>query len=316
MKLSKLFFFFFLFSVSLTLVSSLSVNIPVPINYTEVNTNHSLTSDYATTSGSAAFWDELNTPADIAHNLLSNLAWSVSGHTIDEDIDMNDHTLSDISFLVLSGGGYLGDFDGALDIASNLTPYSTLTYSLGSGALRWLNLYVSNINAEFMEVFNLNVTQDLNVEGNFTGNQIYGGMNYHNYSGVVLPFDTASYYYSLFFTHTESLNGFSGNNIALGLNSSLTAQVSGMYQLIYFAVGSGQNNHEYHLVPFINDTYELEICEGMKKMSAGGDVNPMNGNCFVRLQAGNNVSLKIADYTGTGDGVYYGGNLNLVRVGN
>ena len=51
-------------------------------NYT-INTNF---------SGTANFWDLLDTPADILHNLLSNLAWSVAGHTIDTDFDIGGYT--------------------------------------------------------------------------------------------------------------------------------------------------------------------------------------------------------------------------------
>jgi hypothetical protein len=162
----------------------------------------------------------------------------------------------------------------------------------------------------------LDIVGNLNQSsGNATINNIYGGMNYHHYTGTTLPFSASSTYYHLYFTGAENMNGFTSNNIGLNLNSSLTAQVSGMYHLTYFSVGSGINNHEYHLVPFVNTT-EIENCETMNKMSATGDVVPMSGNCFVRLNAGSNVTLRIADYTGTGNGIYYGSNLNLVRIGN
>ncbi len=65
---------------------------------------------------------------------------------------------------------------------------------------------------------------------------------------------------------------------------------------------------------FINDT-EYDMCEVMHKMSAGGDIVPMNGNCFIDLKAGQNVSLRIRDYLDTGMGTYYGANINLVRIG-
>jgi len=147
-----------------------------------------------------------------------------------------------------------------------------------------------------------------------TGNNIYGGMNYHNYSGVSLNFANGDIYYYLAYTDASHLNGFTANNIGLGLNSSLTTLVSGTYQLTYFAVGSGQNNHQYHVVPFIDDV-EYDLCETMKKMSAGGDTTPMSGNCFIDLTAGDNVSLRIRDFEDTGTGTYFGSNINLVRVG-
>jgi len=139
-------------------------------------------------------------------------------------------------------------------------------------------------------------------------------MHYHNYTGRTLTFTTIKNYYYLYFTEIPHLNGFTTNNIGFNLNSSLTTLIPGRYQLIYFAVGSGQNNHEYHIVPFINNV-EYDLCEIMKKMSAGGDITPMSGNCFIDLLKGDNVSLRIADYSGSGSGTYYGGNINLLRVG-
>ena len=160
----------------------------------------------------------------------------------------------------------------------------------------------------------VDINKHLNVTGNITGNNIYGGMHFHDYTGVQIDFTSGNEYYYLWFNQTPHLNGFKANNIGDLLNSSLTTLVDGRYQLIYFAVGSGQNNHQYHVVPFINNT-EYDLCETMKKMAAGGDITPMNGNCFIDLKVGQNVSLRIRDYLDTGMGEYYGGNLNLVRVG-
>ena len=111
MKLSKpfLFFSFFFFLVSsISFVTALSVNIPISTNYTAVNTNHSATADYSTTSGSSNFWDALDTPADIDHNLLNNLAWSVAGHTIDSNVDFDGNDLLNVDE---------ADFKGPVDIS-------------------------------------------------------------------------------------------------------------------------------------------------------------------------------------------------------
>jgi len=56
----------------ITSISALQVDIPIPANYSEVNTNHSLTSDYATSAGTADYWDSLDTPADILGSLINN----------------------------------------------------------------------------------------------------------------------------------------------------------------------------------------------------------------------------------------------------
>jgi len=58
-----------------------------------------------------------------------------------------------------------------------------------------------------------------------------------------------------------------------------------------------------------------EECSSHKKMSAGGDIVTMNGNCIISIVAGDVISLVVSDYEDTGTGNYYGGNLNLIRVG-
>ena len=92
------------------------------------------------------------------HSSLDNLAWSLSGHTIDGDIDMNAHQLTDMDVLILSGGGYIADWDGILNVASDLNPYTSLYYDLGSGAERWGNLYVQNISSENIDTYNITAT--------------------------------------------------------------------------------------------------------------------------------------------------------------
>ena len=160
---------------------------------------------------------------------------------------------------------------------------------------------------------NVNMARNLNVEGNITGNGIYGGMWYHNHSGIELAFTNADTFYPLFFTNATHLNGFS---YVGGYNSSsnLTTQVNGVYQATYMALGSGENNDVYMTTILVNDVCQPN-CGSHKKMSAGGDVVTMAGTCFIDLNVGDNVALATKNYENTGEGIYFGGNLNLVRIG-
>lgn len=72
---------------------------PTAINYSKIPTVNS-----------SDFWDALDTPADIDHNLLNNLAWSVAGHTIDTDFDIGGYTFKGL-FNWTSGDDY-NIFDG------------------------------------------------------------------------------------------------------------------------------------------------------------------------------------------------------------
>jgi len=160
----------------------------------------------------------------------------------------------------------------------------------------------------------LYVGEDLNVTGNFTGNQIYGEMWYHNHTATVLNFVSADTWYPIFFSSDGNVNGFTYTGGFL-TESNLTAQVEGLYQATYMASGSGKDNHNYFSTVLVNGVERPE-CSSHKTMSAGGDITTMNGNCFISLSIGDDVQVATMDYDGTGDGNYYGGNLNLLRIGN
>ena len=114
--------------------------------------------------------------------------------------------------------------------------------------------------------------------------------------------------------NATNLNGFNFTG-GFKTNSSLTAGVAGTYQATYMASGSGQNNHVYFTSVFINEVNQ-DQCENHKKMAAGGDVVTQSGNCIIKLNYNDKVSVRTADIGATGDGEYFSGNINLVRISN
>ena len=102
----------------------------IPINYSLIPTVNS--SDY---------WDGLSSPSDISHPLLDNLEWSVAGHTIDENIDMNGYTFTELENVIINDGSYLGSWGTNLKIANPLIPIGAL--DLGTTAYPWEDLYLS-----------------------------------------------------------------------------------------------------------------------------------------------------------------------------
>ena len=85
------------------------LNIPTPINYSTVNVNNS------------EYWDGLNTPAEIDHDLLNNLEWSNAGHTIDTFINMNEESLM---FADLVSANRMSIRDETLNADGILTMYT------------------------------------------------------------------------------------------------------------------------------------------------------------------------------------------------
>lgn len=140
----------------------------------------------------------------------------------------------------------------------------------------------------------------------------HGEIFYVNYTGTELNFAVQSTYYQVWFTNSSHLEGFAFEG-GFGTNSNLTAENGGHYLINYMASGDGQNNHEYHTVIFVNEV-EKENCENFHKMAAGGDIITQSGSCILELSADDKISLRVADYTGTGTGNYYAGTLNAIRV--
>ena len=136
-------------------------------------------------------------------------------------------------------------------------------------------------------------------------------MYYYNFSGISMSFATQYQNYTLPINYADELNGFIHTHS--GMSSNLTAQVDGLYDIYWRAVGSGENNAIYVGSVFVNNVGQ-EKCKDEKKMTAGGDITSLSNSCFIRLSAGGNINIKVADYSGTGTGVYYDGKLKMVRV--
>jgi len=83
------------------------------------------------------------------------------GRLINPDTDTTNHSLLDATSLLWSNSGHTIDID--------FMPDTTLSYDIGSWALRWGNLFVSDISADNISAFNIEVTGDITSPfGNFS----------------------------------------------------------------------------------------------------------------------------------------------------
>jgi len=195
-------------------------------------------------------------------------------------------------------------------------PYARVDFKFGTNAVIGAESVstVMSLSPTLLNVStNTNIKGNLAVTGNITGNNYYGGMWYHNHTGTTLPFTDADTWYPLYYTVATDLNGFTYVG-GFGESSNLTALVNGKYQASYMGIGSGQNNHIYLTTVLINGVEKPE-CGNHHKMAAGGDVITQSGVCIITINAGDTIQVATQDMGGTGDGLYYGGNLNLVRIG-
>lgn len=175
---------------------------------------------------------------------------------------------------------------------------------------------------DLMVLSTTGVTLDgnLNITGNFTGNQIYG--EFYNYSSVLTPanqeINLAGVYYN--WTGNASvgnLNGFtfSANSKAKGGNM-LTAQVRGEYKFSF-------------AMSFLSETagglFGFSIAENSDQMAhrncysrreAKTEVGSVSVTCIMDLMVGSNLSIMIENENADRDINIHTANLNVVRVGN
>jgi len=213
------------------------------------------------------------------------------------------------------GNWYIGDDSGIIVGDNSFTTIggfevrtvdepSTVTYKMG---VTYNGDEQHNANLTIRD--SVQIDENLNVTKNITGNLIYGQAYFNAKHGIQLNFATQDTYYNMTFNVSDNLNGFYNNT-----NYNLIPAKRGDYKVSGNAVGDGQNNHVYIMSIGVNGEEQPE-CHAQKKMSAGGDELQLIVDCIISLESGDEVSLMVQDYGGTGTGNYYTSNLNLIRIG-
>jgi hypothetical protein len=169
-------------------IDSSNYNLIKAINYTLVHVNAS------------DFWDELNTPADITYDDISGGNVEAAGYSgyfsflvgtvgaLDMNGDPWYFTGSDYEFGNNTKFDKNISIDGYVNVGKDINPVTTLLSNIGSGAKRWLQLFVQNISAEHIDTYSLTATdkistKDLEVSGvgNFNDDiNILGDTNAEN----------------------------------------------------------------------------------------------------------------------------------------
>jgi len=266
--------------------------------------------------------------SNIVINLTSNMTkcWDTA-----EGIKCD---VADITYDEISGGdvnalGYTGTFnflagvvgmlsmDGdpwylggtSLELGENLTvdgntylsntyPRTTLTYSLGSGAARWLNLFVQNINAEEIDAFNMHLSNNLTVDGNATITGLINGLNiteisddsFWNRIGTILSPKTSGDSIETTGNITAS-NYFVGDNL---LNSTHIIDHDGHSIKDTF-------NHIFNRG--VSETITVSLTGGLDIEWTAGEVYDPSVNGFVETDAGSGTltsdQVNYLKYTGT-----------------
>ena len=203
--------------------------------------------------------------------------------------------------LQLKGGGAINNYAGSggsvISRGINFTGWGDIT---GTADIQAIEVHGGGI-------FNFSDADEF-YTGNFSGTQYYAETSYYNHSGFVMTFGTQSVYYNASFSDSI-LNGFELND-----NYKLTTKIAGLYKFGYSASGEGQNNHIYELKLYINGIEQNKTSSYVTMEGATARAN-MNGQGFLQLNINDNVTLRMADESGNGDGKIYSLNIEGVRIG-
>lgn len=158
---------------------------------------------------------------------------------------------------------------------------------------------------------NITINGNINqTTGNSTINNYYGGMYTTSEIGVTGMLLNSTLQ-KVNFTTSDSLNGFIfiDNNRALELIDG-----AGMYRVEWRTEKVGTNNHEYHGYIYINEVQQNKTFD--RSIAQVSNSLRMLGFGFIRLNKYDNVTLRLADISGTSTPTVYIKNVNLMRVGN
>lgn len=168
----------------------------------------------------------------------------------------------------------------------------------------------------------VNITGDLNVVGNITGNEIYGEMHFHSdeATGHTIPIASSGVYVNVTgFNGTDSdvemtqifTNGFTFINES----NALRCDIGGRY-LSYWKLSTGNagNNQEYQTVISVADVRQ-EITEDHRKIGAAGDVGSLSGGGSFICNSGDIINLQTRNNDGTADLQIHVGLVTIKRIG-
>lgn len=175
---------------------------------------------------------------------------------------------------------------------------------------RWFaNQANSTSSSNLLRVMKLDPKGNLDIAGNFTGNQFYGEMFIADNTNSIAILNAGE------FTRVEDYvvgetNGFTFD----GVGNHLEDEVSGLYKADYSISFLDSNNRQYLSSLAINDLNQSK-CQSGRKIAASNDRGNMGSSCLLRLDEGDKVTVIIANLDTADDPIIEDSNLNLVRIG-
>lgn len=166
---------------------------------------------------------------------------------------------------------------------------------------------------DFIESMQLSGQGNLNIFGNFTGNQIYGEMFLFQLDNPI-TIDIVN----LGLDNMENITNYSSgqlNGFRLEGDDALIALVSGVYKIEFNIVYMDQTNSRHGFGILKNGVLQENIAGATIILNAN-DIAPVSASGFVRLVEGDRINLGVGDrFAPITDVDVLSSNVNIVRVG-
>ena len=227
----------------------------IPINYSLIPTVNN-----------SQYWQGY-LPSTLPHNLLANLVWSLSGHTIDTNLDMNNNTISEVKSI-----GFADDL-GSI----NFTGTDNANYRIGRN-IGWSSdaTFIRNIgigNNIWTTADDMNdlicIGEDACKTGNDAGNGVFIG----SFSGDAI---TGSQRSTCIGYDTCTGLTYGGDNVAVGENAYSLSR-SGSYNT---CIGTASCDLMY-------DSSDFNVCVGRQSCNRLGSSS--DKNVFIGAMSGKNI---------------------------
>jgi len=156
----------------------------------------------------------------------------------------------------------------------------------------------------------LNVVGNMNLTGNFSGNQFYGEIYNFSSSGVTHAIAGADAYINITTgTREGEMNGFSFSG------GKATTIVPGLYRFSHGMSFNGGNGDEYHSTVGV-DGISQNKCHAVRDAGSAAKTGSVSRTCLIRLTVGNVVTFMVENDMDADDVVIEDFNLNWWRIGN
>jgi len=274
--------FFYLFLFSFPLASAITWN----ADFTTVNVN---SSNYWNTGDHGS----LGSISDISHSWLNNLGWSVSGHTMDANLDMNSYNIQEIDKAYFDSGAFISSDDsGHLDLHAD---------------------YI-DLHGNLSTIWNVRLNTDGNGSvGSSYGNLVFGSGGdtylYYNGSDFIIDPDAVGSG-DVVVSGDIRADNFLGNGSGLtGIISDNSSWNEAYANALYYGIENPSGYYNFsdfditNYVPYTGATSNLDL--GDNNLSVGGSdfFVDASGRVGIGTTSPTNAKLQV-EGNGTYDGMF------------